>query len=57
MLIDELEVTEYGVNEKYKLVSVLRGFDESYDSVFYTLTKRIINEKLILDYCKVTSVD
>lgn len=42
LLIDEFHSTGYGLSEDEKVMSILGGLDESYNSVFTTLIEKNI---------------
>lgn len=49
---NELQYTRYGLFEDEKLMVVLGGLDESYDSVFLTIIERMIFEFFSIDDAK-----
>lgn len=52
LLTDDLEAIDYGISEEEKLISVLGGLDENYDSVFSIITEHMIHEKITADDAK-----
>lgn len=49
MLIYELSAAGYGISKDEKLMTVLSGLDEHYDSVFSTLIERMLSEQITID--------
>lgn len=52
LLANELKEAGYPLTEEEKPMSILSGLDESYDNVFFILTKRMFSKIMTVDNAK-----